>query len=70
MHVLIVQQDYDIPDAYGPFETVPEAQAYAEEYRRRAGIDHLAEATPENNEAWTELGWLFAIREVRSTRNE
>jgi hypothetical protein len=64
-HVLLVANDGDgapILDAgiYGPFSTVVQAQAFAEQFRERHGLP--IEATPENNEAWTNDGWTFAIK--------
>jgi hypothetical protein len=62
MYVLIVQYPgYDLPPVavHGPFETVEDAQAYAERYRERNDLP--GPATPENNEVWTDKGWYFGI---------
>lgn len=65
MHLLIVTHGndpcYQPPSVLGPYRTVAEAQVAAEDYRRRQGLP--VEATPENNEAWTDLGWYFGIFE-------
>ncbi len=65
MYVLIVSydRDYEAPDIHGPFETVTDAQAYAERYRERQGLP--APATPGNNDEWTEAGWYFGIVQPR-----
>lgn len=65
-HILIVDHESfpdDIPPValYGPFETVVQAQAFAEDFREANDLPR--EATPESNEAWTERGWMFAIVE-------
>ena len=59
--VLLVdhESDYDSSGVHGPFDTLEEAQAYAE--RLRTLLDLPAEATPENNDIWTGLGWYFGI---------
>lgn len=62
MFTLLIRREDDIDDVYdphGPFDTVEEAQAYAERFRDRNGLPR--EATPENNEAWTDAGWYFGI---------
>jgi hypothetical protein len=66
MYVLIVDcsWDYDGADPHGPFETVAEGRAYAERYRAKLCLP--IEATPENNEAWTDLGWYFGIKHIRN----
>ena len=63
MHVLLVDHgnDYDPPDVHGPFESIKEAQQYAEKFR--ALNDLPPESAPENNEIWTEAGWYFGIFE-------
>lgn len=62
-HILVVDRpdDYEPPDLHGPFDSVEEAQGYAE--RLRVKLDLPAEATSENNNTWTEAGWYFAIIE-------
>jgi len=61
MYVLVVtlQGDHEGPDIHGPFETVTDAQAYAERYRERQGLP--GPATGDNNELWTDAGWYFGI---------
>jgi len=71
MFVLIVEYkgDYEedpgaLPvDIHGPFETLVDAQAYAERYRERQGLP--GPATGENNEIWTDAGWYFGIVQPR-----
>lgn len=65
MHILLVDRtdDYDAPDVHGPFTTITEAQQYAERLRVKIGLP--AEATPENNDTWTDAGWYFGIFEPR-----
>ncbi len=65
MFVLVVtyDDDYALPDIHGPFPTVANAQAYAARYRALVGLPR--EATPENNETWTDAGWYFGIFEPR-----
>lgn len=65
MQILMIDHDgdYDVPDLHGPFDTVLEAQQYAERYRAKQGLP--VEATPENNDTWTEAGWYFGIWEPR-----
>lgn len=58
-----VDEDYDPPDVYGPFESVNEAAAFAENFREANDLPR--EATPENNEAWADRGWYFGIFELR-----
>lgn len=65
-HILMVDHDsfeYDIPPValFGPFDTLQGAQAFAEDFREVNGLPR--EATPENNEAWSDAGWMFAIVE-------
>lgn len=64
-HILMIDfdGDYDVADLHGPFATVEEAQGYAERFRAANGLP--VEATPENNDAWTEAGWYFGIFEPR-----
>lgn len=64
--VLLVDHDsfeYDIPpvSVFGPFDTVEEAQRFAEDFREENNLPR--EATAENNEIWTGAGWMFAIVE-------
>jgi hypothetical protein len=63
MYVLLVDHtdDYDPAEVHGPFESVTEAQKYAKDYRSMQRLPK--EATPENNEEWTDLGWYFGIFE-------
>lgn len=65
MYVLIVdyEGDYEPADVHGPFETVTDAQAYAERFRTRQGLP--GPATSENNDVWTEAGWYFGIVQPR-----
>jgi len=66
MFVLQVSNEnnnYDEADIHGPFPTVASAQAYAEDYREMQGLPR--EATPENNESWTDAGWYFGIVQPR-----
>lgn len=65
MYVLIVDNDRDkeAADVHGPFETIVDAQAYAERYRVRQGLP--GPATPENNDVWTDAGWYFGITQPR-----
>jgi hypothetical protein len=65
MHILMIdtESDYEVPDLHGPFDTLLEAQQYAERWRARQGLP--IEATPENNDEWTEAGWYFGIFEPR-----
>jgi hypothetical protein len=65
MFVLVVHspEDDGTPEVHGPFSSVRRAKAYAEEFRRANGLP--IEATPENNEPWTELGWYFGIFEPK-----
>lgn len=65
MFVLVVtlDSDYEAPDIHGPFQTVTDAQAYAERFRVRAGLP--GPATPENNETWSDAGWYFGIVKPR-----
>lgn len=62
--VVTHDDDYMPPDVYGPFVDVPAAQTFAEEYRGRVNLPR--EATPENNEVWTDIGWYFGIVELRA----
>lgn len=57
----------DPPDLHGPFDTVREAQQYALDYRRTNGIPGTTNVNPseEENEAWTDEGWYFAIVQPR-----
>lgn len=64
MKYLVVNKDYDTPDVHGPFETTKQAQDYAERLRASYGLPWI-EATPENNEAWTDEDWYFGIVEAR-----
>jgi hypothetical protein len=59
--------DYDGPDIHGPFETVREAQEYARAYREQEDIPghENVEPTANENEAWTQAEWYFAIVEPR-----
>lgn len=61
--ILLVDRtnDYDPPVLFGPFDTVKEAQDFAEDFREANGLPR--EATPENNEKWTEQDWYFGIFE-------
>ena len=63
MYVLLVdhENDYGPPNVHGPFESIEEAKQYAEKFR--ALNDLPPEATPENNEIWTEACWYFGIKE-------
>lgn len=65
MYVLVVEfhEDYSGPDVHGPFGTVTDAQIYAEQFRR--ANDLPIEATSENNDIWTDLGWYFGIFEPK-----
>lgn len=65
MYVLVIDHDGDFesPDIHGPFQTVVDAQAYAERYRWRQGLP--GPATSENNEIWTDEGWYFGIHEPK-----
>jgi hypothetical protein len=59
-HVLIVSKDdYGTPDVFGPFDSIEEAQAFAENYREAQNLPR--EASPENNDIWTDAGWYFDI---------
>jgi hypothetical protein len=64
-YVLIVDvdEDYDPADVYGPFDSMDEAAAFAENLREENDLPR--EATPENNELWTDRGWYFGIFELR-----
>lgn len=64
LYTLVVthDEDYAPPDCYGPFESVNDAAAYAEDYREAQGLPR--EATPENNDIWTDRGWYFGIVEL------
>lgn len=62
-YVLIIDWDHEGADVHGPFETIGEAQVYAEDYREARGLPR--EATGENNDIWTDAGWYFAIRQPR-----
>lgn len=60
-YVLVVNADgaYNPPSVYGPFGSVRAAQAFAEDYREDHDLPR--EATPANNEQWTNAGWYFGI---------
>jgi len=58
-------RDYDPPSLFGPFDTVKEAQDFAEDFREANGLPR--EATPDNNEEWTNAGWYFGIFEPSKT---
>lgn len=64
-YVLLVDndKDYEVADVHGPFDSVPEAQRYAERLREKLGLP--VAATPENNEEWTNAGWYFGIVQPR-----
>lgn len=65
MHVLLVDHDagsYEPPAVFGPFATVEAAQAFAEDFREANGLPR--EATPENNDTWTNADWYFGIFEL------
>lgn len=68
MQVLIIDTttDYELPEVHGPFDSVYDAQVYAREYRKRSGIPghENVQPTSDENEAWTEAGWTFAIQEL------
>ncbi len=49
--------------AYGPFESIQAAQTAAEEIRGERGLPR--EATPENNDIWTDAGHWFGIVPAR-----
>jgi len=61
MYVLLIdhEDDYDPPAVHGPFDTLVEGQEYAERWRAQNGLP--IEATQENNEDWTNLGWYFGL---------
>lgn len=61
MFVLVVdyRPDYGVPDVYGPFEDIEATERFAERYRKFQELP--IEATPDNREDWTELGWHFGI---------
>lgn len=52
-------ESYDAPEPFGPFDTVEEAQAFAEDFREANDLPR--EATAENNEEWSNAGWYFGI---------
>ena len=62
-HVLIHGNDAPLSAVefrvYGPYETVALAQGSAERLRTSLGLP--AEATPENNDLWTDAGHWFGI---------
>lgn len=64
-HVLVISapsdESYDPPALKGPF-TMEEAVAFAEDFREKNGLPR--EATNDNNEEWTNLGWYFGIVEL------
>jgi hypothetical protein len=51
---------------YGPFDAVETAQRYAQDWRRVGALPcgNLL-PTPEENEAWTDLGFTFGIFELK-----
>ena len=55
--------DYEPPDIHGPFDSLEDGQAYAERWRNNLNLP--AEATPENNDTWTKMGWYFGIFEMK-----
>jgi hypothetical protein len=57
------QNDYEPPVPFGPFSSMEVAQEFAEQFREENGLPR--EATPDNNEAWTNAGWYFGIFEMR-----
>lgn len=64
MYALVVADADSIPaladfTLHGPFVSVEAAQEYAEQFRAARSLP--VEATPENNEAWTDAGWYFGI---------
>jgi hypothetical protein len=63
VHILVIDRtdDYGPPDLHGPFESITEAQGYAAKWRSLNNLP--VEATPENNEEWTNAGWYFGIFE-------
>lgn len=67
MYVLLIDhtEDYGPPDVHGPFDSVEEAQSYAMSWREANGLP--VEATPENNDEWTDAGWYFGIFQPRRT---
>lgn len=70
-YILIIHEQTDhghpgfdgTPGLHGPFETVVDAQAYAERWRVRNGLP--GPATAKNNETWSDAGWYFGIVEPR-----
>ncbi len=63
-YALLVSYEPDGSDysMYGPFCSIQEASTYAEDFRR--DNDLPVEATPENNDQWTNDGWYFGIQEL------
>ena len=62
-HVLVVIAPPEpTPSVYGPFD-VPEAVIVAERLRSQWGLP--VEATPTNNEIWTDAGWYFGVVPVK-----
>jgi hypothetical protein len=67
-HILLIDRDtgdYIPPELFGPFDTVEEAQGFAEDFREANGLPR--EATSDNNEEWSNAGWYFAILETSKT---
>jgi hypothetical protein len=62
-HILMVDIDdtYEPASLFGPFDTMEEAQNFAEDFREANGLPR--EATSDNNETWTNAGWYFGIFE-------
>jgi hypothetical protein len=66
LFVLVVDgPDYEPPDVHGLFATPREAMLFAERYRAKNIDPALAQATPENNEAWTDRDWYFGVQELK-----